>query len=569
MMKKGLLLIILMAAMATLRAQVVFEHVNNHSIYEYLDEMANLKLIELNSAIKPYSRRFILAQLDTVAVKAEQLNKRQRKELAFFLKEYVKDRGPSKEALQESTFYPDGGYAKTDLDYLGKGLRRGDVFPFKNREKRYDFFSYRSPNFSATINPVGGGQGWWNENGVNYKRYVGAEMYGYAWKIGFYGNIRDYSEFDEVSAPQYLTQEHGSSSVKMVTSRSTEYDEAKGGITINHEGFTLGILKDDILWGNNYHGSNIHGGRNPSFPMLFFQMKPVKWFEVNYFHGWLASEVIDSLRTVNYPGGKQQHFMPKYIAANMYTFRPFQNFYFSLGNSIVYEGQFNPVYLIPFLFYKTVDHSTQRNANAQMFIDISSRNLRKNHFSFSMYVDELTIRYITDKERHSNWWSFKGSWRYSNFVPNLSFTAEYTYTAPMVYKHFIPTTTYAHAGYNMGHYLRDNAQELFVMLDWKPIARLRAKLHYIFANKGDDYVDDRVTINPNTGLVVVHGLPFQDNVIWSRHEVGVAAEYEVVNGVHTALSYTYAKITDQTGIYTAPYFKNAPHSVSLKVNFGF
>jgi len=394
-------------------------------------------------------------------------------------------------------------------------------------------------------------------------------MFGYTWKIGFYGSLRDHSEFDEISSPQYLTQVGGSSSVKITSTRGREYDEARGGITISHGGATLGIIKDNIIWGNNYHGSNIHGGRNPSFPMLYFQLKPIKWFEVNYYHGWLASEVLDSARTINYPGGRQQHFMPKYVAANLYTFKPFRNFYFSLGNSIVYEGEFNPVYLIPFLFYKAVDHGDERNSNAQMFIDISSRNIRKNHLSFTMYIDEITLSYIADPARHSNWWSFKGSWRYSNFVPNLSFTAEYTYTAPMVYKHFVPTTTYENAGYNMGHYLRDNSQELFVMLDWKPLPRLRAELHYIFANKGDDYIDDRVTTNPNTGLAIVHGLPFQNSILWSKHEVGLRVSYEIVNGVHVALKYWYADIKDVNEDFTAPYFLNSAHNASLKVNVGF
>ena len=65
---------------------VVFEHISNTTIYDYLDEMANLKIIELNSAVKPYSRRFIMNQLDSIAQHSEQLNKRQKGELQFFFK---------------------------------------------------------------------------------------------------------------------------------------------------------------------------------------------------------------------------------------------------------------------------------------------------------------------------------------------------------------------------------------------------------------------------------------------------------------------------------------------------
>ena len=546
----------------------MFEHIDNHTIYEFLDEMANLKLMDLNSGVKPYSRTFIMSQLDTVATKADVLNKRQLNELKFFLKDYARDRRGINLPQSAPAVYPEQGYSPTELDFIGRGLKRGDVFPFRNRSKKYDLFAYRSPNFSVAVNPLVGGEGWANENGLNYHNYFGAELHGYVWKFGFYGNIRENFELKGISDPEFATQRRGAFS-KITGVNSREFSEARGGLTISHAGVTLGIIKDHIQWGNNYNGSNIHGNRNPSFPMLFFQIKPVKWFELNYYHGWLTSNVLDSARMVSYPGGNQTHLIPKFVAANLYTFRPFRQFYLSVGNSVVYEGDLNPAYLIPFLFYKSVDHGGEQNTNAQFFLDISSRNIKKNHLSFTMYLDEITFRYMTDPERHSNWWSYKGSWRYSNFLPNFSFTAEYTYTAPMVYKHYIPTTTYATSEYNLGHYLRDNSQEIFVMLDWKPLPRLQVKVHYIYASKGNDYVDDRLTINPNTGLVVVHGLPFQESILWSKHEAGLGVQYEVVNGVHVGLKYWYVDLKDVTGIYTAEYFFNSAHNTSLKVNVGF
>jgi hypothetical protein len=566
-MRKVFLLFILVMTSRAVQSQVVFEHLDNQAIYEFLDEMANLKLIDINTGARPFSRQFIKSQLDTVATKKERLNKRQIGELRFYLMDFARDRRG--EVLPDvKDVYPEGGYVNTELDFIGRGLKRGDVFPYSKRSKKYDLFSYRSPKFTVVVNPVFGGEGLVNNNGFNYHNYYGGELFGYVWKLGFYGNIRENYELKGISDPEFLTSRRGAFS-KISGDNSREFSEARGGLTISHEGVTLGLIKEHIQWGNNYNGSNIHGLRNPSIPMLFFQIKPVKWFELNYYHGWLTSDVVDTVRSTTYPTGSIRQLVPKYVAANLYTFRPFRQFYLSIGNSVVYEGDFNPVYLIPFLFYKSVDHGNEQNTNAQFFVDISSRNIKKNHLSFSMYLDEITLRYITDRERHSNWWSFKGSWRYSNFVPNLSFTAEYTYTAPMVYKHFIPTTTYENNSYNMGHYLRDNSQEVFVMFDWKPLPRLRAKLHYTFASRGNDYVDDRVAINPNTGLVVVHGLPFQETVLWSNHEVGIGVQYELINGVHFALEYWYADIMDVTGQYTADYFKNAAHNASLKVNVGF
>ena len=44
-------------------SQVVYEDISNNGIYEFLDELANLRLITLNSAIKPYSRNYIAQKL--------------------------------------------------------------------------------------------------------------------------------------------------------------------------------------------------------------------------------------------------------------------------------------------------------------------------------------------------------------------------------------------------------------------------------------------------------------------------------------------------------------------------
>ncbi len=548
---RRLLAALLFSSLAFLaQAQVVFEHVSNRPVYDYLDEAANRGFIELNSAVKPYSRMFIYEKLKEIERVKDQLNKRQAGELEFFMREYIKE----------------SRSAEKRLDFLGKGLRSKKVFPYKNRDKRYDLFFYSDTNFTVSLNPILGGTGWYNQNGFNMHRFFGAEMQGYVWKFGFYGSYRDNSELKYLSDPMFLNQR--SSAFTKRSGQSGDYSEARGGLTISYKGVTLGVIKDHVLWGNNYNGSNIHGGRNPSFPMVFLQIKPVKWFEVNYFHGWLSSDVLDSARTVQYPTGRQKNFIPKYIAANLYTFRPFKKFYVSVGNSVVYSERVNPVYFIPFLFYKSVDHSGDRNTNAQLFLDISSRNIKKNHLSFTMFVDEISFARMTDKDLHSNWWSFKGSWRFSDFVPNFFFTAEYTYTAPMVYKHFIPTTTYETTGFNLGHYLRDNSQEVFVMLEWRPLPRLRTYIDYVFANKGEDNPDDRVTINPNTGQSVSLGRSFQEMVIYEKHEVGIGVNYEIVNGVSTSFRYWYLKLDDVTGVYTPAYFLNSQHNVSFGLNIG-
>ncbi len=68
-----LLLLLLIAFYLPVKGQDVFQHVSNKSIYSFLNEMANERIIELNSAVKPYSREFIAHSLSTVKDSGTQL----------------------------------------------------------------------------------------------------------------------------------------------------------------------------------------------------------------------------------------------------------------------------------------------------------------------------------------------------------------------------------------------------------------------------------------------------------------------------------------------------------------
>ena len=76
--------------LTTVRAQEVYQHVSNSDVYDFIDELANAGVIQINSAIKPYSRIFIAKKLGVASGKREELNPRQIKDLDFYLKDYNK-----------------------------------------------------------------------------------------------------------------------------------------------------------------------------------------------------------------------------------------------------------------------------------------------------------------------------------------------------------------------------------------------------------------------------------------------------------------------------------------------
>jgi len=530
-------------------SQEVYQNLSNTNIYEFIDELANNGIISVNSVIKPYSRIFIAEKLQEATKKKNQLSKRQQDELSFYLLDYGKE-------------LP--GFETTD--FIGKNLVSKNKIPFK---KRIDLFYYKDSLFTFTVNPVMGISYFSNENGTNYHRWNGAEAIaniGKHW--GFYASLRDNFESELFALPSYLTQQTGGS-IKLDGKGGGDYEEMKGGITYSWKWGSIGFVKDNISWGNNYNGANIISTKAPSFPFLKFHVNPVKWFDFNYIHGWLVSRVVDSLQTYSYNYGNRIVYHEKYLAANMFTFTPFKKLNISIGNSVVYSDLgVSPGYLIPFMFFKAVDHSqngmsNKAGQNAQMFFDISSRQINHLHLYSSIFVDEINISNMWNMQEQSNFFSVKGGFSISDlYLKNVTFIGEYTQTNPIVYKHFIPTTTFASNLYTMGHYLKDNSEEYFFSLRYKPIRGLHCELSYLYAKRGPDYP---YTGTGHSGL----GLPFMSEVDWSEKNISFKASYEAFNDIFIFAGYSNSFIKDDLKVYTPEYFRGSTNSLNVGMNWGF
>jgi hypothetical protein len=537
-------------------SQVVYQHVDNKAIYEFLDEMANMKIIELNSAVKPYTRIFISQKLIEVSSRSAELNKRQSKEFLFFLKEYNKeiDNSDQNQFVTNKMF--------------GKNREK-----IKDRQKRLDLYYYRDSTFMFSVNPILGVQVWNNDSDMVYHRWNGAELMFYAGNhLGVYASLRDNYLSKAVTASQYLTQQTGggfkNATYGYTNKDAVEYSEMRGGITAGGKWWSLGIVKDHNVWGNNYNGANIMTNRAPSFAQIKLNLKPVKWFELNYFHGWLSSKVIDTSATQNYGTGTTTVYVPKFMASNLFTFKPIKNLHFSIGNSIVYSQNINGAYFIPVLFFKSLDHTYSTLGNSQMFIDISSRNLKKCHFYFTGYFDDFSFGRLFETKDITPY-SMKIGGRVSNIIQNVSVTAEYTRNNVFAFKHYNPETTYESTKYNMGHYLRDNAQEIFLQLSYKPLSRLWIDVSYCHANKGPDYPDNRNDVDPVTGEPIPSYYDFQESIIWEKSYFAFQARYELINDLIFQLRMEMADVKDDTDTYTPSQFQGKQLTTSAMITFGF
>jgi hypothetical protein len=521
-------------------AQEVPHPVKNTGVYDFIDELAGIGIVEINSAIKPYSRLLIAKKLSEAGSRRELLNRRQQNELDFYLKDFGKEAGMAG----------------------GTGQKRRSGFGGQWPKRRLDLFYREDSLFSITVNPVAGAEMFSNSSGRAAYWRNGVEARGYVGSWGFYASLRDNHEKNLFGKPEYLTQREGG-----VVKNGTEWSEMRGGITWSWKWGSAGLIKDALQWGTNYNMPNIFGGRNPAFTRINLNIRPAGWFEFNYFHGWLDSRVVDSTRSFNvansYGVKYRKRYHSKYIAANMFTFTPFKRLNVSAGNSIVYDyDNVNAAYLIPLFFYKSIDHSQTMgvdNMNSQMFFDISSRQIRNLHLYGSLFVDELSVKRFK-KNSEWNFLSYKAGLRLSNVpVKNLSLTAEFTYSYPLAYQHYLPTTTFETAYYNLGHYLKDNAREWYVALNYKPARALDINLFCTDAVRGPDYTElgaDRV------------GNPPLATVAWRNSTAGIKTSYQVINDLYTWLSLSYSHISGDAR-WSPQYFYGYKTTLNAGFTMGF
>ena len=573
-MRKLFLFTLIVLSTAFLLAQDIPEHISYTRIYDFLDELATDNVIELNSVAKPYSRTFIAEKL-VEAEKNKNLNTRQLNELKFFKNEFAQELHQLPVNILE---------IRTNTSTLAL------------LQPAYNF---SDTTFRMRITPLLGMHVMANNNGVFTKRWFGADLQTMIGKnLSVYGSLRDLSidahwlKNMPVSAallarPAYLNDYSGYEYKE--SALGGDFSDSRGGIKYSWKWGSVGLVKDNLIWGDNYHGSNILSGRAPSFPMLTLHLKPVKWFEMQYIHGWLVSNVVDSTRYyIDNTGTKEYRMANKFLAANLFTFTPVRNLNLSFGNSIVYaEPNIQPAYLIPIAFYKSEDHTLTKglgleNQNSQIFLNISSRNIKHLHLFTSVYADEISWSRFLPSSKERNPISYKVGANLSNFpLENLSLIAEYTNTNIINYKHSVPVLSWTSNGYNLGSYLGDNSAELYLAARYKPLRGVDLSFSYTNAKHGNEYIYDRKAVEN------IISQPSLGDITWSNTSLAFDVHVEIINNVYAFANLAYSDIkgfdlttTPIVGevrksaqgyldLFTPKYLQGKNTTLSFGMSFGF
>lgn len=584
----------------TVHAQNIPVPLTYSQIYDYLDELITDGVITAQTAVRPYTRVQVADMLVEAQHADSLLNNRQRADLAFYLNEF---------ALERDTMV--SNYVQYS-DHSTFSLSLADPQ-----------FSYRTPNnlFKMRIRPILGADIMASKKGAILQRWWGAELQmDIARHVSVWGSLRDNSWSGNWLSKNYFPSEtdrmygarihYGASqqspalnNIAGVQYKEADYggdfSDSKGGISLYSWWGSIGLQRENIRWGEAYHASNILSGRNPAVPMLTLQLTPCPWFQFDYFHAWLVSNVIDSTYYYlenNTTGTQTKHYRPanKFMAANMFTFTPIRYLSFSFGNSIVYaERNVQAAYFIPVAFYKSLDHLLTKglrveNQNSQAFASVSVRPIEHLHLYGSFYLDEFKFARLKKSNPENNPVSYLVGFNWSGWpVRGLSLKAEFMRSTIACYTHSVEVTAWSSNGYNLGHYMGDNAQSVYAELAYRPIRGMLLRLSYTNDMKFNSYAYLRGGGKDGGISQTIAQKPF-DKCIYRNDEVRLDGIYEVHPNMYLTLTlgYNHARAFDNinenairsedTGDaahylnkYCPLYFQGRNFTTSVSFSFGF
>lgn len=510
-------------------SQLVYEPLHR-DVYNYLRRLSQKGIIEFHDEIRPLSRKYIAGKLLEAENLTTQLTPLEKEELIFFKQDFYNE-----------IIFIEGNKDTTNLDFFSS-----------DPAGRWRFFSYGSDAFKVNLSLILGGKIGLRDDEKLTHLWNGFYSYGYISDvIGFSFDFRDNTEqgntidktksFTPVTGVNARTDE----TIFDFPPDKMEYSEVKAVIANDWKWGSIAVGKDFMEWGYAENGLIVLSQKAPSFPFIRLDISPVNWLSFNYFHGWLASDVIDST-DIYYTdsGGPRYKFREKYIASHTLTLRPTKGLDISLGESIIYSERLEFLYLMPIMFFRLADHylSRQDNSagdNAQFFASVSSRgHLKNTHLYGTIFIDEITLNGLFDSEKQRNQLGFTlGSSVVDLPVNNLTLKLEYSKIFPFVYQHFIPTDTYESSSYVMGHWMNNNADQVYASVKYRFLRGLETTAWFRYIRQGERGTTDQQYQQPQP--------PFLFGLRTNYTYAGAMVKYEILHELFVRLIYQYNKISIQ------------------------
>lgn len=539
-----ILLLLLVCSVRQAKAQVVWEN-PKHAVYDFLSRQAQKGNIEITDFILPLSRKEIAANINILRDSVHKLSSIEKKELAFYEKEYSE----FNQNLTDSTYF----------------LR-------KDPYGRLRFLTINTKDFLLRGDPVISLETVQGLEKSILKYSNGLQFWGHAGKnFSFRFFFADITERGRgIDSIKQFTNETGIIRTENVNrnAKVLNYSDFRGNITYSWENGSMSIGKDQLLWGYGENGRLVLSDKAPAYPFIRLDYQPLKWLRFHYAHTWLQSDLIDSNRSYpkgnNVYGAVREMYVPKFMATHSLNLFPLKGLSLSVGESIVYSDRLDAGYLIPIMFFKAYDQYASRykistGSNGQFFFQAGSRNhIPNTHLYATLFIDEIRMSEVFNRSKSRNQVGFSLGGSVTDLLPYLTTGMEYSRINPFVYQNLIPAQNYTNQNYALGDWIGQNADRLTAWLKYNPAPRLSTHIQLDYIRKGKDgNIEDQYYAEPQPA--------FLSNHIDIQKQLLIEVKYELINQLFIKGSYY-----KQAGVIRpALQPKAVPQEFRFGVSYGF
>ncbi len=512
-------------------------------IYPYLDRMETLGFLShVHNGIKPFSRNEISRYLKELIPQTDRLTHIDRRRLQDFLLDYRRELQPQRKYEQtpgEQNWYS----VLASWSNFKKDFRR--YFKQAHPEERNYVYIYEKGKDDFYFN---------YEQGLTYEQrsdnvsrsaswqtfiFRGTlnETFGYRAETELHGLRGDESYLLNIPILKGAWSERPGES-------GARYSDRTGGELYWHTDYLdIQLAQQEVEWGYGESGKLILSRNPEQYPYLSLG-KDWGWVKFISLHGKLQSFPQDTLTD------GQRLYPDKWLAAQRLEISPAPWLTFGLNENFIYGNRYvDWAYLLPFNFYRAVQHKLRDRDNATISVDVEVLPYPGMKLYSTVFLDEFRM-----SEIGSDWFGNKqalltGFYLTDPFgLANLSLRAEYTAIMPWVYTHKYRVNSYTSDYRSLGHWAGPNSEVLYVRLKKEWHQRFSSGFTFRQFKHGANYADENIGGDILLGRGVPYGSQldatdykdtrrFLEGTLTTERRYSVDAEYEIFNDLYLCARY--------------------------------
>ena len=325
------------------------------------------------------------------------------------------------------------------------------------------------------------------------------------------------------------------------------YSDRTGGELAWHtNSIDITFAQQSVEWGYGESGRLILSSDPEPYPYLALQ-KDWGWGRYISLHGKLQSFQQDTL-TDGYPV-----YPDKWLAAHRLEFTIWKKLTIGFNENFIYGNRYADwSYMIPFNFYRAVQHKLRDRDNATISIDAEYLVWKGIKIYGTVFLDEFKR-----SELGTNWYGNKQAflagfyWVDPVHLNNTSIRIEYTAIMPWVYTHKYAINSYTTDYNSLGHWSGPNSEVYYVHVNKEWHQRFNTGVKFRQWKKGNNYPNENI----GGDILVGHGTllgsqtepretrKFLEGILTEEQRFEFYGNYEIFNDFYLSGRYSLSHLT--------------------------